>query len=131
MKNKQKHNVFLVIGKLIDTHLVEIGIRFDKCKDKKCTICKGIQNNRFLLEKKSSTKVSDYKDLKKQNKYKVYVIKDGQTKEFNTIKDASLYLNLKKNKLAQKFFDSQSDVVHVDNHEIIRRLVKNEPKNKK
>lgn len=131
MKKKQKHNVFLVIGKLIDTHLVEKGIRFDKCKDKKCIICKEIQNNRFLLEKKSNTKVSDYKDLKKQNRYKVYVIKDGQTKEFNTIKAASLFLNLKKNELTQKFFECESDVVYVGNHEITRRLRKNEPKNKK
>lgn len=131
MKNKQKHSLFLDIGMLIDKHLVETGIRFDKCKDKKCTICKEIQTNRFLLEKKSNTKVSDYKDLKKQNRYKVYVMKDGQIKEFNTIKAASLFLNLKKNELTQKFFDSESDVVCMGNHEITRRLRKNEPKNKK
>lgn len=34
MKKKQKHSLFLDIGMSIDKHLVETGIRFDKCKEK-------------------------------------------------------------------------------------------------
>lgn len=122
MKNNRKRALIIEIGDLLDSHPKIEYKKYAKCQ---CTVCKEIKRKRILLEKEMKSKIRREISITKNHKYKVFVEKDGKTKEFKSVNEASLFLGLRKYTLTQRFFYKETDVLLFDGYEVRREVVSN------